>query len=94
MLLYFRFLRWLLAVNVVISALVFIFTVVPQIAFPDSTTMPSSNTTVNDFRSRNIAIAATCSRLYVVKEPRNADRWQPVIDFLQGTVSVTRNKKQ
>ena len=86
---YFRFLRWLFMVNFFIFVLVFVFTVIPQAILPDDMTSSTSKPTTPQYYEGDEG-ETNCSALYVVKKPEHAYSTQPVIDFLQGTVS-TRN---
>ena len=83
MLTYFCFLKWLFLLNVYVFIIVFVFIAVPQMAFP-SVGYATTNTSS---MSANTLRAGVCSQLYVVVTPVGATAAQPIVDFLQGTVS-------
>ena len=80
---YFRFLKWLFQLNVLIFLLIFSFIVLPEIVFTADDTYSTAVTGTENYSSA-VFTAINCSSLYEVNVTDSPI--QNIIDFLQGTV--------
>ena len=85
---YFKFLKWLFQLNVVIFILMFVFVSIPQIAFANSSSSSIDPATISENTTNSLLIAIRCTDLYESNVTHSAIWWEEFIDLLQGTVST------